>query len=352
MVEGQVMNKRRQGRIKFQAVALGAVVLSALSISPAQADFWGYSPYTGSSNWFWLNRSLLSPIGLFGGGTGYSAPAYLAGTAAWTAGTALSRGVLGRQYQGDYRAYRQQSNGSISNGGGSGAVQPASNGRAAGGNGGGPNVVDQISYLRPSGLAQPAANEMFGTPDPAKLNNLSDSATLLNPLMTAPPVALHPGALPVPATAPSFNAARNAAASAASNAAGNATGSAASNAAGNVAESVEAENKRATGIADATGSVGFVNSAPDFRGAANAPEAGNALQSLFLKHLLIGYQGDIVKAMQDKEMSRLAAENGLNIENMPSKLSNSEKAMIRKILSDEKETPQARLVALRFVLKQ
>lgn len=297
------------GPIKACSAALGVFALLALSAPAAKADFWGYSPYTGSSNWFWLNRSLLSPIGLFGSGTGYSAPAYLAGTAAWTAGTALSRGVLGRQYQGDYRAYRQQAGVIASNQNGQNPARKSN-----------PEVVDQITYLRPAGATKPADAA------PSELSNRFPFD-----------VPGAPGVLGAPDLAGG------------------------SGPAGASPDVLVPQGGSAPAIAIATASA-QPPTAPDFlhpdrlvsndSAITKAAESPAALQSLFLKHLLLGYQGDIVKAMQDKEMSRLALENGLNVEHLPAKLTNSEKAMIRKILADEKETPQARLVALRLILRQ
>lgn len=80
------MSKR--GIAFVQSLTLAAIALSGFCCAPAQA-FWGYSPWTGQSNWLWMARGLQYPLNRF---SSYNAPYYLASPLINSASYAVSRG--------------------------------------------------------------------------------------------------------------------------------------------------------------------------------------------------------------------------------------------------------------------
>ncbi len=80
---------------------LSALCLAAVA-QPARANYWGYSPYTGSASWLWLARSLSYPLNRY---SGYNAPYYLANSLVWNATYAATQGLDGRRRQATYGQY-------------------------------------------------------------------------------------------------------------------------------------------------------------------------------------------------------------------------------------------------------
>lgn len=87
--------RKAQGGAAFIAVSV-TIMVGLLQAPPAQAQYFGYSPFTGASNWGWLARNLMYPLNR---ASGYNAPYYLANSLVWNGAYAATRGMNGRQYQ-------------------------------------------------------------------------------------------------------------------------------------------------------------------------------------------------------------------------------------------------------------
>ncbi len=70
------------------------------AVPASQAQYWGYSPYTGSSNWLSVARSLTYPLNLFSSRAG--APLYLASNLIYPASHAAFQRMQGQQRQLQY----------------------------------------------------------------------------------------------------------------------------------------------------------------------------------------------------------------------------------------------------------
>src|SRR5262245_52182406 len=97
---------KTRATIKALGFSLALATLSLASCAPAMA-YWGYSPYTGASNWLWLARTLQYPFNRY---SAVNAPYYLANQLITPVTYAASRRLGSAQrnmYYGDYQPGEQ-----------------------------------------------------------------------------------------------------------------------------------------------------------------------------------------------------------------------------------------------------
>lgn len=84
------------------ATAIGSWLISC---APVQAQVWGYSPYSGSSTWLSLARTLSYPLNRI---SGAYTPWYLANNLLYSASYAANQGFFGRGRNLNYGVYNQE----------------------------------------------------------------------------------------------------------------------------------------------------------------------------------------------------------------------------------------------------
>lgn len=304
------------------AFAAALILASTVCVSGAQAFGWGYNPATGS-NFGYLARSVLYGSGLYRGG--YGAPGYLVNSLVWNGAYAVGQGF-------NTARAKSAANNFAQNG------QPVGNGFMMS-NG----VVDQIapakwrpSYTQPvppnipNNAAAPASAEPFSEPDmdptfmPIPQSGGIDSAA---PLLT-PPVAPAPigGAASVPQS----------------------VASELPPVAPDVVQSAKpAKTKKAKKVKERKSQPQQIAAAPTTATPGKSPFAG-----ALVDHINKNFDGDIGKALNDKETSKFARAIGLIQENQTAADVPADRVdLVRKILADPTDEPDLKVQAVRLLLK-
>lgn len=293
-------------------VFLATLVAATASTLPAQAYNWGYSPWSGSSNWQWIARSFGYPLSrLSTPGT----PLYLLNPLIYNASYAVAGGSNAGRRQKQFEKYQQQANQfqqQYQYGGPYTDPEPFSYPRQrtrpflqS------PYPVDQVAYAPAPFVTGP--DVAWNGPDPVAEDgfNVEQAPPVVpgnaNPAIQADPLSLA-AALPIaanfsgqtPPVAPEFPRAQN-------------------------------DTSLPTGGA-ATGS----------------PFAG-----AFIELVRHKFKGNIARALSDKKARSLAKSLGVIPEGSfdPDDISLERLALIEKVLSDDKESPSTRLTTVRMLLR-
>lgn len=303
----------------ISAFAAALILASTVCASRAQAFGWGYNPATGS-NFGYLARSVLYGSGLYRGG--YGAPGYLVNSLVWNGAYAVGQGF-------NTARAKSAANNFAQNG------QPVGNGFMMS-NG----VVDQIapakwrpSYTQPvpptatAAAAAPAAVP-FGEPDmdPSFMPipqsaGLDGSAPLLTPPVSPAPIGAasvpQSAATELPPVAPDV-----------------------------VQQSAKpGKTKKAKKVKERTLQPQQIAAAPATAG--KSPFAG-----ALVDHINKNFDGDIAKALNDKETSKFARAIGLIQENQTAADVSADRVdLVRKILADPSDEPDMKVQAVRLLLK-
>jgi hypothetical protein len=319
---------------------LGAMLLSAAQ--PAQAQYFGYSPFSGLSNVSWLARSLGYPLIR---NSGYNAPYYLANSLVWNASYAASRGLgfsNNRQYNsGQY----MDPSGQLLGQGRSRTKATATNNQA---------VMDQSVQANWIAPARPWPQEQQSQDPswvPLSQNNNANAVPEVIPDDPFAPAANAPQRTnPAVASAPTSSfpqnpfAANNAPPAVASQ---QAQPQDSANFTGNKKPSSgwfnKSKKKFGSPVADATNTAS----------AADIETHESPLARGFLHLVNENYGGDLSRALADADMRKYAKAIGLipSSNESLSQISAERSDLIRQILSDRSQDASVRLNAARLLLK-
>lgn len=305
----------------ISALAAALILASSVCVSGAQAFGWGYNPATGS-NFGYLARSVLYGSGMYRGG--YGAPGYLVNSLVWNGAYAVGQGF-------NTARAKSAANNFYKNG------QPVGNGFMMS-NG----VVDQIAPAKwlPQGNqpvsaanGAPVAATPFSEPDmdpsfmPVPQGDGFDmSAPILS--QPVPPSPVGTGLVPqsvaseFPPVAPDAVQSLNPPEKAKGKA---------------KAKKVKERKSKPQAIA----------AAPPVTTAAKSPFAG-----ALVDHINKNFDGDIGKALNDKETSKFARAIGLIQENQTAADVPADRVdLVRKILADPSDDPDLKVQTVRLLLK-
>lgn len=287
-------------------VFLATLLVAASNALPAQAYYWGYSPYTGSANWQWIARSFGYPLNRL---STAATPLYLLNPLLYNASYAVVGGSKAARRQKQFEDYQkqaaqfqQQQSQYVQQGQPYTDPEPFNYPRQrmkpfmqS------PYPVDQVAY----------APWITGGPEPTWLgpDPINEDLSGVAP-HTVPPL-LAAGADNNPAQSATQGAPQSA-----------------------------------------------PQTAPDFVRAANEPDGAGApgaspFAAAFIELVRTKFKGNIARALNDKQARSLARTLKVVPEGKfdPDEIPLERLALIEKVLNDDKESPATRLVTVRLLLK-
>ncbi len=309
---------------KSLLLLLSVAVASICAVPASQAQFWGYSPYNGTSSWLNASRGFTSffPFNMYSSRAG--APLYLASNLFSTAGYAANQRMFSRQRQAQsdsqYGGYT--SAGLVNNQGQSARQQPIM----------GNAVGDQMAHARQYGVQpqQPPAEQGTGFDDIPVPANFSQDWSGPAPSLAAQAPVAYPPAQPFSPYPPASTE-------------------------GGQMPPAAPERAYPMG-APANSNSMFASSgsvSPTYRPTVRESSSSEPLAEGFVQVFNERFGGDIRKALSDKDACKYAKAVGLVDSSKfdVAKISPEKADLIRAIFADPTESASVRLNAVRVLLK-
>jgi hypothetical protein len=288
-------------------VLLASFLVAATSALPAQAYYWGYSPYTGGANWHWIARSFGYPLSRL---STAATPLYLLNPLIYNASYAVVGGSKVARRQKQFEDYQKQ------------AQQFQQQQQAQ-------YFQQGQPYSDPEPFAYPRQRTRPFVPNPYPVDQVAYA-----PWITGGPDPIWSGPDPVNEGGP-FNVL------------------------GAPPPVVPTAGGQMNGFDPplAATAAQTPQPEPEFAGAPSEAESGGSgaspFAAAFIELVRTKFKGNMARALNDKQARSLARTLGVIPEGKfdPDEIPLERLALIEKVLADEKESPATRLSTVRLLLK-